>query len=165
MSYTPDHDDTAASVPAASVLGAKARASARRAVSDLRALTAIASHEHPGLADSQLEELGLVPAGGYPVEDQADRLIDEVRVALRATVTFEMALRGTALDHRFRIECDVDLVEDGEFDHLPADADGYKVRRVLYLDPRSSLAEVELTGEDREVAEAFARLAVPELGA
>jgi hypothetical protein len=164
MSCPTDHHDTAASPPAANMSRADSRASARKAVSDLAALAAIAGHENPDLTDERLEELGLVPAGGYPVEDQAGRLIDEVRVALSTTVTFEVALGGAAPDHRFRFECDVDLVEDGEFDRLPSDADGFRVRRVHYLGPRSCPTRIELTGEDREVAEAFAHLAVPGLG-
>lgn len=140
-----------------------ASVSARQAMLDLEALLAVAGHEDAGFSAGRLEDVGLRLDGGDPPADQANRLLDAIPEGIRTTVTFEVALANGGPDGRLGIECEVELLKAGEFGRFP-DADGFSVRRVSYRCSPSGSAEIELTGEERRIAEAFARRVVPELG-
>ncbi|MBS1886116.1 MAG: hypothetical protein JSU06_02920 [Actinobacteria bacterium] len=95
------------------------------------------------------------------VEAAEDRLFS-MPLAVEATTTFEVVLGCGGPDRRLCFECDVDsrVIERGE---NVLQSVGYEVRRVLYRYSWDRSAEIELAGEDREVAEAFGRRVVPEL--
>jgi hypothetical protein len=165
MSDTPERqeaDRSADPTPEPTDAHPRAMLAARKAVYDLEALLALAEDEDPGWADGRLEDLGLSLEAGARLPDQADRLIDAMALAVDVLVTFEIVLGGGGSARRLRFECGVDLLDPGEFGRFP-DADGFTTRRVFFH-PWVGSAEVELHGEDRRVAEAFARRVVPELG-
>lgn len=103
-----------------------------------------------------LEELGVEFEGGDPLEDQAERLLDEFPLSVEATKLFEIVLGTGGPDDRLIVEC-----REGE--HNGVNQPSYEIRRILYRYSWSGSAERELTGEDRETAEALARRVVPEL--
>lgn len=143
-------------------VAAYAPVSAADLLSDLRILTAIGGYRNAGYPDERLEELGFLLEGGDPLEDQANRLIDEMPMEVATTVTFEVVLGTGGPDRRLCFECDVSMLEASEFGRFP-DPEGFTIRRVYYRYAWADSAEVELRGEEREVAEAFARRVVPEL--
>lgn len=95
------------------------------------------------------------------VEAAADRLLS-LPLAVEATTTFEVVLGCGGPDRRLCFECAVDsrIIERGE---NILQSVGYEIRRVFYVYSWSGSGEIELTGEDRETAEAFGRRVVPEL--
>jgi hypothetical protein len=99
------------------------------------------------------------PADREDVRAAAVGALDDLAGGVEATTTFEVGLAGGEPERRLCFEC-----ETYEESHILADGSisqvQYEVRRVLYRHPE---AEIELGGEDREVAEAFARRVVPEL--
>jgi len=97
--------------------------------------------------------------GGWDVQQEAQDRLHEFPLAVETMTTFEIVLGTGGPDDRILIECrtEKDRAQDG--DTLTT----YEIRRVLYRYSWSGSAEVELVGEDREVAEAFAREVVPEL--
>jgi hypothetical protein len=132
--------------------------SARHLIADLRVLLGVAGCRNPGFARERLEEVGLVLEGGDPLEDQACALIDELPLSIEARTTFEIILGVGAPGRRLCLEC-------RSYDRSP---EGYSeiahdIRRVYYRYSWSGTAEVELAGEDRELAEEFAGRVVPEL--
>jgi hypothetical protein len=62
-------------------------------------------------------------------------------------------------EDRLNFECDTQRVGGMGNSALVS----YEIRRILYRYPWSGTAEVELSGDDKEIAEAFARQVVPEL--
>jgi hypothetical protein len=151
-----------APAPGGAAAAARAPASARTTISTLGALLSIAEHEDPGLPGHLLEGLGLASEDDTSLADQADRLLGEMSPALATTVTFEIAPATGGPDRRLCLECDVELLEPGEFGRFP-DAGGFTLRRVFYRRAWPASAEVELAGEDREIAERLAARVVPEL--
>jgi hypothetical protein len=135
---------------------------ARQDIADLDDLLAIAGQEDPGISAGRLEDLGLVLEGGDPPEDQANSLLDELPLAIETTVTFEIVLGTGGPDRRICLECEVELLDASEYGRFP-DAEGFTVRRACYRYSWSGSAEVDLSGADRQVAEEFARRAIPEL--
>jgi hypothetical protein len=140
-------------------VAAYAPVSAEDALSGIRVLVAVAGHETPGFADDRLEDLGFVLEGGDPLEDQANWLIDEMPLAIAATTTFEVVLGTGGPDRRLCFECS----GGGHGPMAYAGDVSFEVRRVYYRYSWWGSAEVELTGEDRETAEAFGRRVVAEL--
>lgn len=96
------------------------------------------------------------------VQEEAEDRLNALPLAVEAAVTFEVVLGTGGPDDRLLFECGVDLLDPSEFGRFP-DAGGYTIRRVLYRYSWTGSAERELHGEDREVAEEFARRVVPEL--
>ena len=91
------------------------------------------------------------PASEEEVREAAQERLDELPLCVERTVIFEIVLGIGGPDRRLLIECDQSYDAPLE------------IRRVLYRYSWSGSAAVELTGKDRENAEAFARQVVPEL--
>lgn len=89
------------------------------------------------------------------IQEQAEERLAEYPLAVETMTTFEIVLGTGGPDDRLLIEARPYGVSFRE--------QGGEIRRVLYRYSWEGSAEVELTGEDREVAEAFARQVVPEL--
>lgn len=123
----------------------------RGRLDDLSALVAIAAEEKVSTDGAEL--LGL---DSDRLRESAEEALAEYPLIVESTRLFEIVLGTGGPDDRLILECD----HDGMGTHL---SDGYEIRRVLYRYSWSGSAEVELTGEDREIAEAFARRVVPEL--
>jgi hypothetical protein len=102
------------------------------------------------------------PAGEDEIVEAAEDRMFSLPLAVEATTTFEVVLGCGGPDRRLCFECDVDsrVIERGE---NVLQSVGYEIRRVLYRYSWDRSAEIELDGEDREVAEAFGRRVVPEL--
>lgn len=83
-------------------------------------------------------------------------------LAVEATTTFEVVLGCGGPDRRLCFECDGSPSRVQPDPHTPPPIE-YDIRRVLYRYSWDRSAEVELVGEDREVAKAFGRRVVPEL--
>jgi hypothetical protein len=136
----------------------------RGQLDDLAALQQLATDRtYPSHLGVALESLGVEFEGGEPLEDQAERLLDEYPLCVERTVSFEIVLGTGGPDSRLIVECDVDesrVVERGD---LVLKAEGYEIRRVLFRYSWEGSGEVELYGDDKAVAEAFARRVVPEL--
>jgi hypothetical protein len=96
--------------------------------------------------------------GDY-VGDQADELLSSYPLCVETQISFEIVIGTGGPDDRLIVECDVELLEPSEFGRF-GDLD---VSRILYRYSWDGSAERVLGGEDREVAEAFARRVVPEL--
>ncbi len=154
---TPDHGEgEEPAAPDQTDVAAYAPVSSSHLLSDLRVLLAIVGHENPGFPDDRLEDLGFVLEAGDPLEDQAGWILDELPIATETTTTFEVVLGTGGPDRRLCLESDVAMLEASESGSFP-------IRRIYFRYSWVGAAEVELSGEDREVAEAFARRVVPEL--
>ncbi|MBS1675986.1 MAG: hypothetical protein JST08_01245 [Actinobacteria bacterium] len=139
--------------------------SARDCVADLGDLNELANYgmiEGGATLDpGRLSALGIDPEGAP--EDQAEERLHELSLGVDVTTTFEVVLGAGGPDRRLCFECDRDLDRSG-LDLTPAyPRYVYEIRRVHFRYSWSGSAEVELTGSDREVAEAFGRRVVPEL--
>lgn len=145
---------------------AYARSAAKGTIADLRTLLRVADGEAAEVPQRDLEaaEVGakfddheLQNDNSELIEEAEDRLV-EWPLAVEATTTFEVVLGTGGPDTRLCFECD--MVES-----LMAESGREigEIRRVFYRYSWEGSAEVELRGEDREVAEAFARHVVPEL--
>lgn len=152
----PDTTDAAASVEKAM----------RGKLDDLAVLQRIAAEHDDGATLSatkaaELEALGFSREGD-PLDEQAAQLLAEYPLCVETTTTFEIILDLGGPDELLLIECDVyeDAHIGGSGAYSPVT---YEIRRVLYRYSWEGSAEVELTGEDRETAEGFARRVVPEL--
>lgn len=139
----------------------------RGRLDDLAVLTKAADYEDPAnvlkeTTAEQLEALGFEREGD-PLAEQAERMLSEYPLAVEATTTFEIVIGTGGPDDRILVECDRLTPENcpGYVDSVGSFE--YEIRRVLYRYSWSGSAEVELAGEDKEVAEAFARRVVPEL--
>lgn len=115
------------------------------------------------------ETLGALEVGaefedGYLVDERDTReraqdRLDSLPLCVDTTTTFEIVLGTGGPDDRLLIECSP-IPFDGEgFGGIK----GWEIDRVLYRYSWSGSAEIELYGEDRAVAERFARQVVPEL--
>lgn len=156
--WAPDETDAASYV----------ETSARGLIGDLRALIT-AANSPTQVAEAKLEdlEIGAEFEDGYLVDERntrerAGERLHEMPLAVEATTTFEVVLGTGGPDRRLCFECargSKDVVWHDEIGEVPT----YEIRRVLYRYSWEGSAEVELTGEDRETAEAFGRRVVPEL--
>ncbi len=90
------------------------------------------------------------------IVDEARERLRELPLVVEQRTQFEVVLGTGGPDDRLIFECH----HDGLGAHL---SEGYEIERVLYRYSWTGTAEVELEGEDREIAEAFAREVVPEL--
>lgn len=90
-------------------------------------------------------------------QDAAVERLDEWPLCIESTVTFEIVLGTGGPDTRLCFEA-TRVSLDEELD-LP----NYEIQRVFYRYSWSGSAEFELTGEDKETAEEYARRVVPEL--
>lgn len=135
----------------------------RGRLDDLAALQQIARGDHIGeYSNDKILALGLAygipgPIPDSQLEDEAGERLDEYPICVEEIQTFEIVLDIGGPDELLLIECD--LAPDRE----SHPRDRYEIRRVLYRYSWEGSAEVELAGEDRETAEAFARRVVPEL--
>jgi len=91
------------------------------------------------------------------VREEAESHLHALPLAVEVTTTFEVVLGTGGPDDRLLVECRAEL--DPEQTLQPQ----YEVRRILYRYSWEGSGEVELVGEDRAAAEAFARRVVPEL--
>lgn len=91
------------------------------------------------------------------VREQADERLTELPLAVERSTTFEIVLGIGGPDRRLLIDCDT-----SESERYPGSL-VYEIKRVRFVYSWSSSAEVELTGEAKEAAEAFACRVVPEL--
>lgn len=99
------------------------------------------------------------PLSRETIQEQAEERLNSYPLCVEATTTFEIVLGIGGPDQRLLIECDGGpSSQDGDVHPL-----AYEIRRILYRYSWTGSAEVELTGEDYDVAEAFARRVVPEL--
>lgn len=131
----------------------------RSRMDDIADLTQVATGEGDEL---DLSEHGVDAGEGWERQEQAQERLRELPLAVEKTVTFEIVLGTGGPDDRIIVECDV---IDGRVTGAISGSDQprYEIRRVLYRYSWTGSAEVELTGDDREVAEAFAREVVAEL--
>jgi hypothetical protein len=103
-----------------------------------------------------------VSEAGQPyMAEQAEEALDEFPLCVERMVSFEVVLGTGGPDDRLIIECDT--VERGAGHQGFALGLDYEIRRVLYRYSWEGSGEVVLRGEDRKVAENFARRVVPEL--
>jgi hypothetical protein len=123
---------------------------------DIRALVAAAEYNAVPVTIGSV--LGFVHPEdtSEDVTEQADRLMAELPLCVEATTTFEVVLGTGGPDDRLVFECE-------RWPGTEGSRDSYDIRRVLYRYSWEGSGEVELYGEDREAAEAFARRVVPEL--
>jgi hypothetical protein len=140
-------------------------ASAGDLLAELRDLTALGEYEHAeearqDVGSERIAALGLDPEAFDRYD--AEEAIDALPLAVEATTTFEVVLGVGGPDCRLCFECDGSPADWQPDPHTPPPT-VYEIRRVLYRYSWSGSAELELVGEDREVAEAFARRVVPEL--
>jgi hypothetical protein len=136
--------------------------SARDTLDDLSVVVAAASGDAGNYTAEQLERVGLPGDPDMPGDDAQETLY-ALPLSVDRTVCFEVVLGIGGPDRRIVVECDaVDsrVLERGE---NVLQSVGYEIRRVLYRYSWSGSAELELSGTDRETAEAFARQVVPEL--
>lgn len=132
----------------------------RGRLDDLAVLVPVAEGDWSELEPGLAESVDLDPDGD--MQDQAQTRLYEYPLCVEATTTFEIVLGTGGPDDRLLIECDTSDRISGTFPHEVIGTD-YEIRRVLYRYSWSGSAEVELVGEDKEVAEVFARRVVPEL--
>jgi hypothetical protein len=142
---------------------AYASMSAFQTITDIRDLAGVAGLRDERLSDGRLEDLGFVLEGGDPLEDQANRMLDQLPSAIAKRATFEIALGVAGPDRRLCFECVWIPPQSRPQDPVAITRDRYEVRRVFYRYSSSDSTEVELNGTDREIAEAFGRRVVPEL--
>lgn len=102
------------------------------------------------------------PAGEDEIVEAAEDRLFSLPLAVEATTTFEVVLGCGGPDRRLCFECRGEPADWQPDPHTPPPTI-YEVRRVLYRYSWDRSAEIELSGEDREVAEAFGRRVVPEL--
>jgi hypothetical protein len=138
--------------------------SARDCIAHLHDLIALGEYEHSGearqdIGAGRIADLGLDP-DAFDRYD-AEEALDELPLAVEATTTFEVILGIGGPDRRLCLECD--RIEGGFCDDGSRIPSSYELRRVCYRYSWSDSAELELSGSDRDVAEAFARRVVPEL--
>jgi hypothetical protein len=145
---------------------ARAPIRARGLIGDLRIVTAVDATDDlsrvSDIPNERLESLGFdLDPGGEPLEDQAGALMDSMALAVEATTTFEVVL---GVDRRLCFECSAtteSTIDPASGVYVPEGS--HEIRRVFYVCPGEGSEEVELTGEDREVVEAFGRRVVAEL--
>lgn len=136
--------------------------SARGVIGDLRLLQQVADGDYDGGSGEMLESLGLeIDDGCVEVHEAIDTLY-AMPLAVEATTTFEVILGIGGPDRPLCFECDGGPADWQPDPHTPPPT-VYEVRRVYFRYSWEGSAELELTGEDREIAEAFGRRVVPEL--
>jgi hypothetical protein len=129
---------------------------ARGDVADLRDLIGCIEAE----SQYDLESLSQLGVETDPADDpetareEAEERLYELPLCVDRTVCFEIVLGTGGPDRRLVIECDADS---------DAGRSSYEIRRVLYRYSWSGSAEIALSGDDRKVAEDFARRVVSEL--
>lgn len=96
------------------------------------------------------------------IQEAAEERLDAYPLAVERTVSLEVVLGTGGPDTRLIFECDLAIEEPGPYDPQGA-RDVLDIRRVLFRYSWTGSAEVELRGEDREIAEEFGRRVVPEL--
>jgi len=95
-----------------------------------------------------------------PTADDAECALDTYALAVESALVFEVVLGTGGPDDRLVFECS--LIRGSRLDTSGA-AGAVTIRRVLYRYTWAGSAEVELTGEDRRIAEEYGRRVVPEL--
>ena len=130
-------------------------------VAELRDLTALTEYEdseeaRQDVGAERIAALGLDPEAFDRYN--AEEAIDELPLAVEAMTTFEVVLGIGGPDRRLCFECD--RVEMNSVSEVPF---VYEIRRVFYRYSWDGSAEIDLSGPDRETAEALARRVVPEL--
>jgi hypothetical protein len=140
---------------------------ARALIGDLRIIAAVDATDDlsrvGGVSNERLESLGFdLDPDCEALEDQAGELMDSIALAVEATTTFEVVLGCGGPDVRLCFECvaEESAVQPDPHTRPPL---SYEIRHVLYVYTWEGRGEVELYGDDREVAEAFGRRVVPEL--
>lgn len=94
--------------------------------------------------------------------EEAEERMARMAEGVMATTTFEVALAGACPGRALCFECDrVEM--NAPYVEQTGERFTYEIRRVLYRRSWDGSAETELSGEDREVAEAFGRRVVVEL--
>lgn len=142
---------------------------ARGLIADLRIIAAVDATDDLSrvseIPNERLESLGFdLDPDGEAFEDQAAELMDAMALAVEATTTFEVVLGADGPDRRLCFECSAtteSTIDPVSGVYVPEGS--YEIRRVFYVHAREGSAEVELSGEDRQAAEAFGRRVVPEL--
>lgn len=141
--------------------------SARDLIGDLRSLVRIADWDNDVTTAEIAEalEVGHEEAGnmGEDARLEADERLIEMPLAVEVTTTFEVVLGCGGPDRRLCFECHGSPSRVQPDPHTPPPIE-YDIRRVLFSYSWDGSAEIELIGEDREVAEEFGRRVVPELG-
>lgn len=143
----------------------------RNRLDELASLSRIARGEDvEQFSNDEVLALGLAygQPGAIPVEqlqEEAEQRLNEYPLCVERTVSFEIVIGTGGPDDRLVVECDVvpTLVGHELTLQEPGGSIEYEIRRILYRYSWTGSAEVELVGEDRQVAEEFARRLVPEL--
>ena len=138
------------------------RTAMRGRLDDLRLLILLSEGGRELNRTQMLDVLELEgPADEGEIVDAARERLDESPLSIETTTLFEIVLGTGGPDDRLIVECDAYGREEGpqEFSRGPR----YEIRRILYRYTWSGSGEVELSGEDYDTAEAFAREVVPEL--
>jgi len=102
------------------------------------------------------------PAGDDEIVEAPEVRLFSMPLAVESTTTFEVLLGCGGPDRRLCFEFDVEN-QGSDAAGVEVFETSYEIRRVLYRYSWDRSAEIELAGEDREVAEAFGRRVVPEL--
>lgn len=97
-----------------------------------------------------------------PSADQAQDALDAYPLCVDKSVLFEVVFGTGGPDDRLIFECD-ESPDSTLIDGRYRPSGSPEIRRVLYRYSWTGSAEIVLTGEDREIAEEFARRVVPEL--
>lgn len=141
----------------------------RSRLEDLSVLVIAGIERHPMAVDAeQLEAVGVeVSDSDEAMADSALEALDQYPLAVERTVCFEIVLGTGGPDDRIVLECDqvavtAPAIREGKRAAVPIQQ-GYEIRHVLYRYSWEGSGEIALSGDDREVAEEFARRVVPEL--
>lgn len=148
---------------------ARAPIRARGLIGDLRIVTAVDATDDlsrvSDIPNERLESLGFdLGPDGEAFEDQAGALMRSMALAVEATTIFEVVLRADGTNRRLCFECSAtteSTIDPASGVYVPEGS--HEIRRVYYTCPWEGSAALELTGEDREVAETFGRRVVSEL--
>lgn len=108
------------------------------------------------------------PLSRETIQEQAEERLNDYPLCVETTTTFEVVLGIGGPDDRLLIECDqADCLCEGDHcgghDYYGKPGVSYEISRMLYRYSWEGSAEIELQGDDKEVAEEFARRVVPEL--
>lgn len=160
-------EDTRTDTPAEVGNAAAEIAEAMRGRLDhLAALQRVEAGEVDDFSNDEILRLGL--AYGHPgpipteqLQEEAGERLDLFALSVETITTFEIVLGVGGPSDSLLIECSTYEEDAGQGHGIKRR--GYEINRVLYRYSWEGSAEVELTGEDREVAEEFARRVVPEL--
>jgi DNA processing protein len=133
----------------------------------LKTLHMVIENEGRNVAEPDIvaAELGIDPndldGDGRDLVEVAETALYEQPLYVETTTIYEIVFGTGGPDDRLIVECNVIPPDPGGVhgSHVATN----KFRRIVYRYSWSGSAEVELIGEDRDTAEAFARQVVPEL--